>query len=372
MKNTINLLFAGDFIPPENTDTLFSDELRNILEDKDFSIVNLETPLTLGKNKIEKTGNNFKRPPSFIRYIREGYFNAVTLSNNHIRDYSDEGVNETLKTCQKNDILTVGAGRNIGEAIKPLRLNIKGKKISLLNYSEQEFNIATENRAGANPFDLIDAFFQIQAEKEKNDFVIVIYHGGLEYQYYPTLEMVKNFKFMIEIGADVIVGHHTHRYSGAIRHDTKPIIFGLGNFVCSTTNKISNEWLTGLIAKIILKDDTIDFELVPIKMTDDCDRLNLIKSTNAEKVLNHIDEISSSILDQYFLTNYWIEKDFEEKDRIIRLLKSDSRIEYRFRKYFPRLFRTRLSTYKRSILLNMIRCDSHRNRLIRILEKTFT
>lgn len=163
----IRLLFAGDLIPPDTSANIFSEKLMGVLQDKDFSIVNLETPLTLGKNKIEKTGNNFKRSPSAIRHVTEGYFDAVALSNNHIRDYGDEGVNDTLNTCAQNGILTVGAGRNAEEAAKPLRLNLKGNKFCILNYSEREFNTATETRAGANSFDLIDVFYQIKSEKEK-------------------------------------------------------------------------------------------------------------------------------------------------------------------------------------------------------------
>lgn len=365
----VSLLIAGDFIPSENLETPFSEELMTVLEDKDFSIVNLEAPLTTCKNKIMKTGSNFKRPPSVIKHVKAGYFDAVTLSNNHIRDYGNEGVIETLETCKQNYIATVGAGKNIKEASIPLHLNLKSKKISILNYSEREFNIASENKSGANPFNLIDAFQHITKEKEKNDYVIVVYHGGLEYQYYPTLEMVDNFKFMIDVGADAIISHHTHRYSGVIRHKTKPIFFGLGNFLCSTITKITDDWLTGLIVKIILKENNVDFELVPVKMSKNFEKINLLKLAHAEKVFDHIDKISSSIRDQSFLSNYWKIKNYEEKDRIIRLITSNSRLEFRLRRYFPKILRIRISNYKRYILLNMIRCDSHRNRLISILEK---
>ncbi|MFW5804750.1 MAG: CapA family protein, partial [bacterium] len=144
IDNKITLLFADNFSTQENTDNIYSDELKEVLRDKDYSIVNLETPLTNGNQPIEKLGNNFKRNPQTIKHIKDGFFDAVTLSNNHIRDYDDEGVLDTLKTCNDQNIQTVGAGKNINDAAKPLRLNIKGKKISILNYSEKEFNIASE------------------------------------------------------------------------------------------------------------------------------------------------------------------------------------------------------------------------------------
>ncbi len=99
--NTINLLFAGDFIPPESSENIYSANLAKILENKDFSIVNLETPLTESRDKILKTGNNFQRSPDCISHIKDGHFDAVCLSNNHIRDYGTQGVMDTLEVCKK-------------------------------------------------------------------------------------------------------------------------------------------------------------------------------------------------------------------------------------------------------------------------------
>jgi len=92
----IKLIFAGDFIPSESRDSIYSPNLKKFLKDKDFSIVNLETPLTLSNTPILKTGNNFKCAPETIRHILHGCFDAVTLSNNHIRDYGDKGVLDLL------------------------------------------------------------------------------------------------------------------------------------------------------------------------------------------------------------------------------------------------------------------------------------
>jgi len=364
----IELLIVGDFIPPAKSEKPFSDELLILLKDKDFSIANLEAPLTHTNNPILKNGKNFKVSPENVKFINEGCFDAVALSNNHIRDFGNEGVIDTLKVCNSNNINTVGAGINLENARKPLRVEIKEKRIVFLNYSEHEFNIASEKNAGANPFDNISAYYDIQQVRQDNDFVIVIYHGGIEYQHYPTLEMIKNFKFIIDIGADLVVAHHSHRYSGVIKYKSKPIIFGLGNFLCHTSGKINNEWLTGLIAKITLSVNAINYKLVPVKMSEDFRSVGLMKSEEAVNILNQIDMISASIQDQSFMINYWIEKSNSERKRIIQLLKSNSKIEYRARKYLPMLFRNKLSVYKRNILLNMLKCESHRYRLIRILE----
>lgn len=367
----IKLLFTGDFIPPESENSLFSDELKNILSVVDFSIINLETPITNSSNWIRKTGNSFKRSPSVINQFK-GQFNAVALSNNHIRDYGNKGVMDTLNVCKQNNILTVGAGFNNKEAAIPLRINIKNKNISILNYSEHEFNIATENRAGANGYNTINSFYDIVKEKRENDYVIVIYHGGLENQYYPTPEMVENFKYMIDVGADAIISHHSHRYSGSITYNGKLILFGLGNFLSPTSNINKKEWSIGLIAVLKLTGNNIVHELLPIKMSSDFRSVDLINNKNEKQLVhNHIKKISSKIEDQDMFNDYWSKNDNMEKSRIINLLKSDSHLEYRIRKYCPYLFKSSLSKYKALLLLNLIRCESHRNRLIRILENEY-
>ncbi|MFA5647188.1 MAG: CapA family protein [Bacteroidales bacterium] len=365
----INLLFAGDFIPPKTSDSIYSDELKEVLKDKDFSIVNLETPLTESKIAIQKTGNNFKRSPTVIHHITDGFFDAVALSNNHIRDYGDEGVLDTLKVCEENSILTIGAGKNTREAAKPLRINIKGKKISILNYSEREFNVARENRAGANAFDLIDAFYQIKAENEENDFVIVVYHGGLEYMKYPTPQIVKNFKFLIDQGADAVVAHHTHFYSGMIEYQGKPIIFSLGNFYAQTSSKSPDRaFFIGLLAKISIDENhTISTSLIPTIQNINTGKVSIPSQTYKDEILNDITNISNTIKIEKELKKIWDNYYNKEKKRLINLLLSNSKVEYRIRKRFP--FFNTMSAYKKAIILNLFRCDAHRYKSIEILEK---
>lgn len=365
----IKLLFAGDFIPPETSQNLYSEELKIFLQDKDFSIVNLETALTRSTKKIKKTGNNFKRHPESIQHIKDGYWDAVALSNNHIRDYADEGVMDTIEICEQNNILTVGAGKNLEDAAKPLRLNIKGRRISILNYNEREFNIAGEDYAGANPFDLIDAYHQIKREKEENDFLIVVYHGGLEYMKYPTPQIVKAFKYIVEVGADAVIGHHTHFYSGMIEHHGKPLIFSLGNFFAETSTKNPKPELSiGLLANLYIDEDNkVSASLTPMTQDTNNKTINFLNEGQKTEVLNDIRNISVVINNEWELENIWNLYYQKEQARLTNILASDSKIEYRLRKHIPYL--NRISSYKAAIVLNLMRCDSHRYKTIEILEK---
>lgn len=340
------------------------------LEDKDFSIVNLEAPLTRSEDKIFKTGNNFKSPPESVQHILNAKFDAVALSNNHIRDFGDQGVIDTLATCKENGILTVGAGKNIEEAAQPLNVRIKGKNITFLNYSEREFNIG-QLRPGANPFDIIDAFYQVKEAKSNNDYVFIIYHGGLEYHFLPTPEIIKKFKFLVDVGADCIVSHHIHRYSGIIEYSKKPIFYGLGNFLSPTKAVASDPWLIGILGKVNIYNNKISFDVIPIKMNKEYNFVDVLFGKEKGQVLNHIDELSKILINNSALLDYWNRIYLADTSKVINILKSDSFIEYHLRKRLSSLTRTDISFFKTMNILNFMRCDSHREKVIQILETKY-
>lgn len=367
----IKLLFAGDFIPPENTSNLFSEQLLSVLADKDFSLVNLEAPLTDGNTPIIKTGRNFKIAPGSSKALTKGHFDAVTLANNHIRDFGDQGVKDTLYACKQNNIHTIGAGINAVEAAKALRVTIKGVKISFLNYSEHEFNIAGKTSAGANLFDPVRAFYDIKAEKTDNDFVFVSYHGGIEYQHYPTLAMISHFRYMVDCGADGIVTHHSHRYSGFEYYKSKPIFYGLGNFLSSTIAKYNIAWHQGLMASITIGETSITAEALPVRIADNLEYVKLASGDEKKLVEKHIEKICGNIQNKDFLHNYWSDEYQKEEQRFINLLKSNSKTEYRLRKYIKFPFFSKISKYRILILLNFLRCESHRERISAIINTMY-
>lgn len=364
----IKLLFAGDFIPPETSQNLYSQELKKILQDKDFSIVNLETPLTRSTKKIKKTGNNFKRHPESVKHIKDGYWDAVALSNNHIRDYGDKGVLDTMETCKQNNVLTVGAGENLEVAAKPLRLNIKDKKISILNYSEREFNIAGENFAGANPFDLIDAFHQVREEKKWNDFVFVIYHGGLEYHHVPLPGIKKNLEFIIDSGADAVVCHHSHYIGGYSIYKNRPIFYSMGNFYLKYKSRKllrKDNLHKGLLLKLLIDSDNgMTFELMGISKAHDQSKIYLIsfnsKYIEIDSPLEHFNEIINSrkSLEQYWKMHY--------KNYRLKYYSSIKFSNYIISKFFKKFGTTfSINPYYLRKVSNSIRCDSHREMIVR-------
>src|SRR5690606_34911013 len=124
-------------------------------------------------------------------------------------------------------------------------------KIAIINIAENEWASATDTSAGANGMDLIDDVKSIQEAKSQSDFVLVIVHGGHEYYNLPSLRMQKQYRFYIDNGADLVVGHHSHCISGMETYKNKKIYYSLGNFLF-TKPSVFKGWYNGLILEVII------------------------------------------------------------------------------------------------------------------------
>lgn len=254
----MKFLFTGDIAlvgSAESTEQStyglkLSEEVKKLFGQGVFSVINLEAPLTISNRPISKTGPNIKSNPESIRLLKDLNVNLACLSNNHIRDYGDQGVLDTIYHCKANNIATVGAGRNLHEASKPYIIEKNNHSYAILNFSEQEYNTAQEEIAGSNPDDEIHIWRSINELKRVNiETIIVVMHGGKEMHPHPTPEQMKLYRFIIDIGADLVVGHHSHVLGGYEIYKERPIVYSLGNFIFDEEGN-SEAWYTGAILKI--------------------------------------------------------------------------------------------------------------------------
>ena len=213
----INVL--SDIVPPESEKNLFTegkieelmdDDLWEKIAEADFNIVNLECPLTKAAIPMKKWGSSIKAAPECVNLLKRIPNLLVNLANNHIRDYGDSGLLETLRILEENQISYVGAGKDSNSLVKSVILNGKDARAAVYACAEHEFSIAGEKNAGANPFALEDIIFELQHLSQENDFLIVLYHGGVEFYPYPTPQMRKNLQALVKAGADLVVCQHNH------------------------------------------------------------------------------------------------------------------------------------------------------------------
>lgn len=195
------ILIAGDFCPawssisyPNKTvdpKCVFG-EFSSVIKNADLSIVNLECPLTTSDAAIPKCGPSLKAGAVWASCLKNAGFDLATLSNNHVMDYGEKGLNDTLLECQKAGLGTVGVGHCLKESRKTYYLETDGVKLGVVNFSENEFASASWDKPGTHPMDIVENCHAIRDAKEEADKVIVIIHGGHEHWSYPSPRMGSN------------------------------------------------------------------------------------------------------------------------------------------------------------------------------------
>ena len=367
---------SGDvYIAPELTGAVAAGEdLIRLMSGFDFNIVNLECPVVLdeGPRKIYKTGPHLKADASIFGFLRQLNVGVVTLANNHILDYGEKGLRQTLDTCGREGVLTVGAGMSLAEASAPLILEKSGIKVAIVNFCENEWSTASSTAAGANPMDFVDNLGQIRKARGMADFVIAVVHGGHERYNLPSPRMAKTYRFYAENGADAVIGHHTHCVSGFEIHGGVPIAYGLGNMLFTYTTDFEG-WNTGLVARLSFgKDRMVGMDLISIRYDKNDRYLEVLTGYEKSKVLSEIETCCNIIQDEAALYGSWeeyIEKNSGILDNFLPMTVLAGR---HFRAVLKRLgIGQALLTRPKHIgaMLNYIRCESHRDVLIGLISK---
>jgi poly-gamma-glutamate capsule biosynthesis protein CapA/YwtB (metallophosphatase superfamily) len=373
MKTQIKI--GGDFCitPSYVSKNLFTDEFVNFFINSDLNIVNLECPIIReGEVKLTIIGPHLSTTEEVCNQLRKINVHAVTLANNHILDYGEKGLETTFESCIRNNLLYVGAGKELSDASKPLVIETNGIRVGIVNFCENEWSVATEKSAGANPLDLIDNLKQIKLTREIADFVLVIIHGGHEFYNLPSPRMLKTYRFFAENGADAIIGHHSHCISGFEWHKNVPIFYGLGNMLFTEPEK-SEEWYKGIILQLTLEiGKPISFELHPILQSKSDYKLTLLENTQKEKVLSEIKDYSDTISNRSELQRKW-EQFVVSKKRDINIF---SPLNFVPGKYVQAaLFRlgiNKIVMSKQGLakILNHIRCEAHRDITLSLINNT--
>jgi len=198
--------------------------IRSLLDEDDMTIVNFETTLTTAP--VFKKGNEFvfSAPPAYIDILTEGSIEAVSFENNHALDHGQAGIDETTANFDKHGIVWSAEGRlEIYET--------KGIKIGMLAYQ-------TFNNQYPRLFDLVPQ--DIAQARMLCDIVMVSYHWGDELDYAPNANQQKLGRLTIDAGADLVVGHHSHRINPIEEYNGKYIVYSLANFSFAGNNKPSD------------------------------------------------------------------------------------------------------------------------------------
>ncbi len=365
----MRILVAGDYCPQYRVEDAFEDnnfqivlsDVKSVVSQADYSIVNFECPvMNDAGNAICKLGPNLCCSDKGIEALKWAGFDCVTLANNHFMDYDEKGAINTIDVCRRFNIDTVGGGKNLKDASRILYKEIEGQKIAIINCCEHEFSIATDSSAGSNPLNPIQQYYAINEAKMRADKVLMIVHGGHEYYQLPSPRMVETYRFFIDAGADAVVNHHQHCFSGYEIYKEKLIFYGLGNLCFDSPVKREGSWTEGYMVMIDYESETSSFEIYPYRQCAGEPRIEILQK---EEYNEKIKELNAISLDPGRL-NMAIDKYYSECENVYSDILEPIRNRYylgaKRRGWLPSLIGKR----RKLAAENYINCEAPRDKLL--------
>lgn len=246
-----DIIFTGDFYYDYSGK---EDDIIKIFEklegEKNSLIVNLEGPLSKSGEKIRKRGPNLCQSSAAIEILKAANVTGVCLANNHILDYGEDALYETLQMLDEAGIQHTGAGRNLAEARTPIRISDGNHLYAIYNYGWEieEVVRARENTPGCAPREEKIILEDIRDCLKKHEIPIIVMHWGFEYNLNPQPRDIALAHKMIDEGAGLVIGHHPHVIQGMESYHGKEIYYSLGNFYFSgMRNRFMKKFDTELV-----------------------------------------------------------------------------------------------------------------------------
>ncbi len=290
----VTLMFAGDVSLGDNYENKLPKDLDKTFakieeyRKADVAMVNLENPLTQATTMRQDKSYNFKAPIESVKVLQEAGVDIVNLANNHIMDYENNGLEDTIKTLDRANIQYLGAGKDTKEARRPKIIEVKGQRIAYLSYDMTELSAADTEKAGTNLGKQEKITEDIKAIRNQVEWIIINFDWGAELTNQPEQWQIDLARFSIDQGADVIVGYHPHTLQGAEIYKDRPIAYSLGNFIFGGNSR--SDYDTAVL-KVSLNDKKMKVEFLPVEVRKY--QPQIVKGESAERIFKNIERMSN-------------------------------------------------------------------------------
>lgn len=198
-------------------------EIKSILNSCDYVIGNLETPLTNCTKVVGGKSAYIKGTPGDVEILKYLGVSHVSLANNHMFDFREKGLFDTIACLEKNGIGWFGVDE------KALEIN---GKIALLGYCCYSTNAVGLERRGhhINLLDPKKMDYEIGDKEAKGLLPIVSCHWGQEHVHFPNYDHIEVARGLAKKHNIVIHGHHPHVIQGIECVAGSLINYSFGNF----------------------------------------------------------------------------------------------------------------------------------------------
>ena len=307
-QDTVTLLFAGDILMDDHYAVMstyhnrgndinqaFDQGLLEQMRNADIFMINNEFTFTSRGTPTVNKKFTFRANPGNVSMYEEMGADIVSVANNHIYDYGEISLLDTLGTLEQAEIPYVGAGRNLQEAMTPVYYIANGMKIAFVSATQIERNSvpdtkeATQDSAGVlrcmNPDNLL---LTIEEAKKNSDYVILYIHWGTESQEAIDWLQEQQAPIYAQAGVDLIIGDHPHCLQKMDSVEGVPVIYSLGNFWFNSRTQNS------CVVKVALRAGEMEsFQFIPCRQSD-C-RTVLLTGQEKTEVLDYMRTISPNV-----------------------------------------------------------------------------
>ena len=248
--------------------TYFAENIKDYLSSFDLTHTSNESSFTDSANR-----SNICSDRRFIDTLTAIGLDIVELTGNHNQDCGNDAALETIDIYGQKNIKIVGGGKNATEAAVPLEINEKGSKITFLAYNLSTGGATYGDTPGANQYYEENAVAEINAAKERGDFVIVdiqyyecsgyvseVEDSTCDYADSSAGDQVGFFRHLIDLGADLVVGTSAHQPQTFELYGDGAIYYGLGNLF------FDQVWWPGTTRSLILSHYFYNGKLLQTKI----------------------------------------------------------------------------------------------------------
>ncbi len=293
----ITLRFVGNIVPARcvraaadkrKDDHYIYAEVAPMLREANFSMALLNASLT---NRIPPTGcvhtYLLVGDPRHAETMAWAGFDAVNMATNHIKNGGNTAFLDTLDAVHQAGLPSVGAGRNIEEALQPMVVELGGVRFAFVALNAIEVkSFAGEHTPGAAPLTEENARRAIALARQQADVVIALPHWGPEYDSTPNYLQRRAAQWLVDAGADVVVGNHSHVVQSMEVLNGVPVFYSLGNFVFDQTWSLETQ--QGAILTLTFSGTQLVRYTYTPTHTDGDGTVHLAPPAEAEQILARI------------------------------------------------------------------------------------
>lgn len=273
-------------------DPVMIEHMRNA----DICFINNEFQYSKRGEALVGKNFTFRGDPANVSVLSELGVDLVSLANNHVYDFGEDALLDTLDTLKSAGIPYVGAGRNLEEASSVYYYDLNGFTVAFVSGTRVEWTEETKGATETTPgvFRTVDPMLLYARTKEASanaDYVIVYMHWGIEAVTYQEDYQTETGKRLIDSGADAVIGDHPHCLQGIEFYQGKPILYSLGNYWFNGMTK--DTMLAELHISGTAKSHQVDLQLIPARQIN-CQVKYIAEPAEQEAFYRNMEMLSSA------------------------------------------------------------------------------